>query len=502
MLVVIATSLFVACDTEVAQGPKIVVSSPTEITLGMYEGDTTIEYEIVGITDVQAEVTLSASWLRIKRHESGTLVVQYEGNETGGTRMAAVTLSYGSSRATVVINQSGVPEAATIELVNDGDITIDRCGQCVAIDYTLTNRNPDDYVFVKTTADWIYSIDTNTDGTVKLGVATNISGQERSTLLTVGYGSASVTTTLIQAGDGEIVFNAPTLTGEYLGDAATPCVANYWFFLTDRGFNSEGASMANATYYRIDAYGPVNATGDEMVKIPNGTYTFDPNNTLNEWTFTAEYSGFWVTNSDARRDHINPFESGTIVVEGTKITLEVVVNGEHHTVIYEGETKIPDASASVVIYSTLSGDYHADLSDHYMLFECYGDYYDYGYYNWMFVIAPNDGSGDCFQFDIISGYNDYESGFAGNYEASDFLAPNSFIPGWTQGVQLLCSWYFTADQEDVAPFRDGEMSVTDNGDGTVTVTIDVYDDRRNNITAEWTGVPEEVVSNISSVVVR
>jgi hypothetical protein len=39
----------------------------------------------------------------------------------------------------------------------------------------------------------------------------------------------------------------------------------------------------------------------------------------------------------------------------------------------------------------------------------------------------------------------------------------------------------------MAPFVDGTMSVVDNGDGTVTVEFDVYDDCDNNITGSWTG---------------
>jgi hypothetical protein len=167
-----------------------------------------------------------------------------------------------------------------------------------------------------------------------------------------------------------------------------------------------------------------------------------------------------------------------------------VVNGESHHVVFVGDTTLVDNQSSVTIYSTLDGDYDADLSNHYMVYECYGDYYDFGYTNWMFVLAPENGYGDCFQFDIITGYQDIESGFTGDYISSDFLAMNSFIPGWTDGVNMQCSWFFTANQSEVAPLRGGEMSVKENPDGTVTVDINVKDDLRNTITGHWTGVPQ------------
>lgn len=487
LVVALVALVAVACENNSSElGGALNISSSTNVTVGKYATEFMIDYT----ADKVAEVTLSSEWLRVGKHEAGKITVQVEENTTGGTRMAAVTLAVGSERATVVVNQLGVAEEPTITLTTGETIDVERTGCKVAIEYTIENSNPVDYVFVKSDASWIYSMDTQTEGKVVLGVATNTTGKSRETVVTVGYGSSTATTTLRQAGDGEILFEAPILSGEYLGDALTPGVGNYWFFLTDRGFDSESHSLPNTTYYRIDAYGPV-STDVDYIKIPKGTYTYDPEDTYAEWTFTAEYSGFWVTDEDARRGDISPFEEGTLVVEEGKVTLTVKIDGETHTVVYSGNATLADSRGDVTVYSTLDGDYEADLSDHYMVYACEGDYYDFGYYNWMFIIAPNSGSGDCFQFDIITGYSDKESGFCGDYTASDYLATWSFIPGWTNMSQLLCSWFFTADQSELAPFRDGKMSVKDNGDGTLTVDIEAFDDRHNKITGRWTGVPQE-----------
>lgn len=480
----------VACEGGNTEEAKVVLNSPSEVTIGMYSESFTVDYDILGIEDVMAEVTTSADWLRIGGHTlSRSFTVESEDNTSGSSRMAAITLSYGSSRATVVVTQLGEAKEAVLTITSADVIEVERMGTKVSIEYTLENRNPVDYVFVKSDAEWIYSMDTRTDGVIELGIATNTTGKSRETRLTIGYGSASASVTLRQAGDGEIIFNAPLLTGEYLGDVLTPGIGNYWFFFTDRGFDGEGASLPNATYYRIDAYGPVSIDTVDF-RIPNGTYTFDPEDTLEEWTFTAEYSGYWVTDENGRREKINTFEEGTLVVEDNKLTLTVKVNGETHTAIYEGRVALQDGRGEVTVYSTLDGDYTTDLSDHYLLYDCYGDYYDYGAFNWMILIAPNNGVGDCIQLDFITGYNDEESGFFGDYVASDYLAKWSFIPGWSNQQQLNCSWYFTADQSEVAPFRDGEMSIKDNGDGTITVEFEVLDDRRNTITGSWTGVGE------------
>ena len=482
----------VACEGQKESDFKVVITSSTEVRVGKFAEDVVIHYDILGIEDVCAEVNISnANWLRVSKHESDSLVISVADNETGAERMAAVTLSYEGSTATVVISQSAEATEPVLESLSGSEITLERMGTVLNIEYRLENRNPVDYVFVKCSADWIYSIDTQREGVVSLGIATNKTKALRETVITVGYGSASFDVKLSQRGDGDINFRASMLSGEYLGDALTPGVGNYWFILSDRGFKEDGTARPSATYYRIDAYGPVYQGYESCPPIANGTYTFDKENTYAEWTFTAEYSGFWVTNTNGKRDEaIATFESGTMTVESGKVTLDVVVNGEAHHVVFVGDTTLVDNQSSVTIYSTLDGDYDADLSNHYMVYECYGDYYDFGYTNWMFVLAPENGYGDCFQFDIITGYQDIESGFTGDYISSDFLAMNSFIPGWTDGVNMQCSWFFTANQSEVAPLRGGEMSVKENPDGTFSVDINVKDDLRNTITGHWTGVPQ------------
>lgn len=489
--------VFASCEgsEHIGKG-EIEITSESVVEIGRYNGEFTINYEIKGVTDVEANVSLTSEWLRVANHKSGTIKVAYESNETGGTRQAAVMLSYDGSTATVVVSQSSEAATPIITLVGEDTISIDRSGQKVEIKYTIENSNPEDYVYAKTSADWIYSIECK-GGKANLGIATNTSGKDRETTVTVGYGSASFDVTIKQAGTGEINFKAPILWGDYYGDALTPGAANYWFFLSDRGFDTEDKSYPNATYYRIDAYGPL-ATGSGIVAIPDGTYTYDPNNTYAQWTFTAEWSGYWVTDANAHRDEIIKFEEATLVVEGEKITLNAKINGEQHTVVYEGENALLDCQSSVKVLTTLDGDYEADLSDHRMVYECYGDYYDFGAFNWMFVIMPNDGSGDSMQLDVITGHNDRESGFAGDYVASEVLKQWSFIPGWTDGYNMQCSWFFNNSEGEQAPFRGGNVSVVDNGDGTMTVDIDVTDDRRNHITGTWTGVPEQFVE--SSVV--
>ncbi|MBR5133720.1 MAG: BACON domain-containing protein, partial [Alistipes sp.] len=270
--------VFASCETEGGfKNGEIVILSETNLEIGLYAGEFTIDYDIKGITDVDATITLTSDWLRVKENKGGKATIQYEENTSGGTRQAAVMLSYEGSRATIVVTQSSEATAPILTLVGEETIELDRAGQKVVISYKLENTNPVDYVYAKTSADWVYSIECKS-GKVNLGIATNMSGKDRETQVTVGYGTASFDVLVKQSGSGDINFKAPTLWGDYYGDALTPGAGNYWFFLTDRSFDTEGKSYANATYYRIDAYGPL-ATGSGIVAIPDGTYTYDPNDT-------------------------------------------------------------------------------------------------------------------------------------------------------------------------------------------------------------------------------
>jgi hypothetical protein len=105
---------------------------------------------------------------------------------------------------------------------------------------------------------------------------------------------------------------------------------------------------------------------------------------------------------------------------------------------------------------------------------------------------PNDQEGDFVQFDVLTSADNYTD-FFGEYTISNSYDEYTSYPGYfeydyEEGYAYMSgSWYYTDDGDTMAPFVDGTMSVVDNGDGTVTVAFDVYDDCDNNITGSWTG---------------
>lgn len=492
--IVFLLSIFLMCavaaceDSSMGSG-KVIITSGNELNISMNGGRATITYTTKGdVSPDDIDVTITEEWLKIADAKHlGEVVVSAEANETGGTRMAAVSIAVGSQVTTVIVNQSGTPDLSTITPTSATEVELERVGQPVVVTYELNNKNDDGYTYAKYDAEWIYAVNTNVEGEVTLYVATNTSDESRTADVKIGYGGASFDVVITQAGEGDYNFSATSFVGDYYGDFYTPGAGNYFLKFSDRGFTSEGSTMPFGTYYRIDAYGPVFTEEEGVITIPEGEYTYDPELTYTTWTFVADYTDFFVNDKNGEHEK-QMIESGKMVVMSNSITLDLIINGENHHVVYNGSIEVADLRGDVNILTTLDEDYTLDLSHHSMIYACQGDWYDFGYMNWVFQIMPDDGDGDCLQIDIITEYSDEESGFAGTYTASEVRATNAFMLGWVYGGYMECSWFYTSSQDEMAPFRDGVVTVKHNDDGTYTVDVDVADDLRNRITGTWTGV--------------
>ena len=213
-----------------------------------------------------------------------------------------------------------------------------------------------------------------------------------------------------------------------------------------------------------------------------------------------------MTDADGRSRDPRHYQSGKLVVEQNRMTLTVIIDGVEHSVVYEGRGKLKNVSDERMVTTTLVDDYAADLSDHHLLFENFGDYYDFGFQNWLVVIRPNATVGDNFNFDIITAYQKVEQGFLGDYVGADVLKASSYIYGFLFEGYMQASWFYTTDAQgtpvDVAPLREGNVSMYDNGNGTITIDIDVRDEIRNKITGKWVGeLPEASPATVSRSIV-
>lgn len=490
---------FAACESNTTDDntnnvASITLTSNHEINISMSGGAATITYTTTGDVAPEAlDITTTATWLEVTDATTlGEIIVEAATNPTGGTRMAAVTITFNEQVETVIINQSGTPDEAVITPTSPATVDIDAAGQSVAITYTLQHATDEGQTYAKFDAGWIYRVDTSADGVVTLHIATNDSQESRSATIEIGYERSSFNVELTQSGAGDRSFKANYLTGYYYGEAYASGAGNYYLIFSDRGLSDDDkCTIPYGTYYRIDAYGPVFTDEASAITLPEGDYTFEAEPTYSTWTFVTDYTDFFVNSPSGKYEEKHAVESGTMRVRHDSITLELVIEGKRHNITYTGDTEMIDLRGDANVLSTLDDDYALDLSHHSMIYACQGDWYDFGYMNWVFQIKPENGVGDCLQIDIITEHSDEAGGFAGTYTASDVRATNAFMLGWVYGGYMECSWFYTANQSEMAPLRGGTVTVAHNDDGTYTVDIDVTDDIRNRIHGSWTGIGTE-----------
>lgn len=134
-----------------------------------------------------------------------------------------------------------------------------------------------------------------------------------------------------------IRFEAHYSSGAYYGDQYSPGADNYFISMSDNGFDANGYVQPNSTYYRLDLYAPRwEGQWQEYMQLPVGEYRYDPEDSFAEWTFSADYSEYVVTNDTEVVKKLQ-FESGVLVVTDELTTLTVVIEGETHIVTFAGE---------------------------------------------------------------------------------------------------------------------------------------------------------------------
>lgn len=298
----------------------------------------------------------------------------------------------------------------------------------------------------------------------------------------------------VNTGGEDVEMEAGYADATYYGDQYSPGVAdNFYFFLSDKGFDADGWELPNATYYRFDLFSNI-VNPEEGLAIPYGTYTID-NGSSEPFTIGAQYSAYYIMDSEGWDYAVSSaITSGTVTISEDGVVADLMIAGAHHVVTFSGDILVTDASSGggeggggEGPYSTLWEDYRCNFDDHTLYYAYYSDYYEVGYMNWTFAVMPNDGEGDFVQFDVLAGA-DSTTNFFGEYAINDsFEAYTSYTGYIDWDGYMVGAWYYTEDGYTMAPFVDGTMSVVDNGDGTVTVEFDVYDDCDNNITGSWTG---------------
>lgn len=192
------------------------------------------------------------------------------------------------------------------------------------------------------------------------------------------------------------------------------------------------------------------------------------------------------------------FVEGTLEISGTpgnyKISAELITEeGITVTLEYEGKVPVPGIGP----YSTLTDDYELDLSKADGTVEYYGNTYGTGG-NWMvYLETPWGVDGDGFMVELVTDAENFDSGIStGTYKvSSDEVFANAFecVPGsYGADGYLYGTNYYRYDPDlggygDMAPAIEGNLDVTNNGDGSYSFEFSFVDDLGHTWSGSWSG---------------
>jgi hypothetical protein len=326
----------------------------------------------------------------------------------------------------------------------------------------------DEGVAVVEFADDIYSFDivlTNQNGDYHFtyeGVVINMSEDEP-----------------VPPGDVEFVLEASFFGGEYYAPTGEITTHNYFFVLSDVVVEGTTAKYP-ANYFYFDLYSD---ESNETNTIPNGTYVFDPANTLAAGTCSEAYSIAYSTDEVGDLEwHI--FTEGTITVTDGKVVANMVrEDGLKMTISYEGDLSLPEADNSDDSLSTLEGDFEFEFNNYKYVVQYYGDYYTDDTDNWNIFIYEDieNLNGNYFLLDLLADPSQID--FAGTYEVlsntDDYI--NTFIAGHVdnEGYMAGC-WYAKLENGALgvpfAPIVEGSVTISIENDDTIVIAYDCIDD--------------------------
>ena len=333
--------------------------------------------------------------------------------------------------------------AAELTLTSDAEMNFEAEGGEGVITYTaemveVTREAAEPEVEAACEAAWVENLTVAEE--ITFTVAAN-EAEARETKITVTYSDKSFEVAVKQAAklnekpepeDG-VKFAATYLQGDYYGDEYSPGIGNYFIYLSDLGIDEEGYAAAGGTYYRLDLYGPM-FDGEGEISLPVGTYNFDANDTMAEWTIGNYYTAYIVFDENGyctTGESGTPFSAATLVVTETGLTLTATIDGEKHTVTYEGKGDFVDYTAEVApsefvanyAYAVYYGDQYSEgTADNFFLF-----FSDLGLDEEGYEVA----NGQYFRFDIYSELVDTTNGITlpdGTYtlDVDDTCAPGTF----------------------------------------------------------------------------
>lgn len=223
------------------------------------------------------------------------------------------------------------------------------CGSVIGfINYTLENTVEGEAVSATADVEWVTELDCSMYGKVTYHIARNESSESRVATITLSYDDASCDVVVTQAGVApDTIVEAPMLVGHYYGTKVTP-INNFYLCFSDNGLDYRNLTTKPDTYYYIvDLFLDAEPVDGDF-RVPDGVYTYDESSGASG-TF-AYFSWYQENNSRGEATLQRRYTSGTLIVEGDKLSLTVMLEAtnenpsERHVVQFEGDYSLVDMS--------------------------------------------------------------------------------------------------------------------------------------------------------------
>ena len=235
---------------------------------------------------------------------------------------------------------------SSFEITSKQDISVGSGNVQGIITYTLTSPVVGMSIEAEANVEWINSFDFSQMGKIGYKVDANPTYDARNGVITVTYNNYSVELNLTQAGKvrpEEKKIEAPYLLGHYYGDYAGYNY-NYYLVFSESNYDATGAFASEGWKFFLDIYSEERPTDYNNIRVPNGVYTFNPNNDGMAGTFLESFSIYKEYDNGGIEVAEHPYEEGVLTVTDDLVKLEVKFTDEDslYTVTFSGDYTMQD----------------------------------------------------------------------------------------------------------------------------------------------------------------
>ena len=246
---------------------------------------------------------------------------------------------------------SDEPTASSITITSKTEVSINSGSTMGIITYTIDNPTEGYEIKATSNVEWIHSFDYSQMGKIGYKVDANPTYDPRSGIVTISYGTDEIAINFTQKGKQrpeEVKVEAAYALGHYFGDYAN-INYNYYLVLSSSDYDSNDSFYAAGTKFFLDIYAEDRPEDYNHIRVPNGVYTFNPNNDGKAGTFLESYSLYKEYDINGYQVDEKSYSEGTLTVTDDMIKLEVMFEGETnlYIVTYTGDYAMMDKRSEV-----------------------------------------------------------------------------------------------------------------------------------------------------------